>query len=211
MYKTDMAPAVQVIQNRDTAATLFSPARMQILERLAEPNSDSGVARQLGLPRQQVGYHVRELEQAGLVEFVEERRKGNCLERMVRAAARSFVIGPGALGKLGATPEQCRDRFSAGYLILLAARAIGDLAALCSRAERAGKRVSPLAFEVDIRFRTAEARGEFAGELAREVARLAAKYHDGKSPGGRRFRLFGGVYPAAARDEAVETNSIRIE
>jgi len=211
LYKSTMAAAVQVIQNRDTAATLFSPVRMQILERLAEPGSGSGVARELGLPRQQVGYHLRELEQAGLVEFVEERRKGNCVERVVRRAARSFVIGPGALGKLGATPEQCRDRFSAGYLISLAARAIGDLAALCFRADKAGKRVSTLAFEVDVRFRTAEARGEFAGELAREVARLAAKYHDEKTAGGRRFRLFGGVYPAVARDEAAETNSISIE
>jgi hypothetical protein len=68
-----------------------------------------------------------------------------------------------------------------------------------------------MAFEVDIRFRTAETRAEFAEELAREVARLAAKYHDEKSAGGRRFRLFGGVYPAAARGEAAETDSVRIE
>ena len=109
-----MIAAVQVIQNRDTAATLFSPVRMRILEHLAEPDSGAGVARHLGLPRQQVGYHMRELERAGLVEFVEERRKGNCFERVVRKAARSFVIGPGALGRLGAIPGQARDRFSAG-------------------------------------------------------------------------------------------------
>jgi hypothetical protein len=43
LYKSDMAAAIQVIQNRDTAATLFSPARMQILKRLAaeEAGGDS--------------------------------------------------------------------------------------------------------------------------------------------------------------------------
>jgi hypothetical protein len=50
----------------------------------------------LALPRQQVGYHLRALEQAGLVELVEERRKGNCIERIVRAAACSYVISPEA-------------------------------------------------------------------------------------------------------------------
>ena len=206
-----MAAAVQVIQNPDVAATLFSPARMQILERLAEPNSAAGIARDLGLPRQQVGYHLRELEHAGLVEFVEERRKGNCLERVVRAAAQSFVISPDALGKLGAAPAERRDRFSIGYLVGLAARAIRDLAAICARAEQAGKRVSTLAFEVDILFASAESRSRFADELADSVARLAAKYHDETAPGGRRFRLFGGIYPTVTRNEPVETPSVRIQ
>ena len=81
-----MAAAIQVIQSVEAAAVLFSPARMRILEQLSEPDSAAGVARRLDLPRQQVTYHLRELEQAGLVDFVEERRKGNCIERVVRAA-----------------------------------------------------------------------------------------------------------------------------
>ena len=151
-----MAAAIQVIQSSEAAAILFSPARMRILEQLAEPDSAAGVARRLELPRQQVSYHLRELEHAGLVELVEERRKGNCLERVVRAAARTYLISPEALGKLGATPEQQRDRFSLGYVVHLAARAIRDLAVLCGRAEKAGKRVSTMALEVEVRFASAE-------------------------------------------------------
>ena len=203
--------AVQVIQSVEAAATLFSPARLRILEQLGEPESAAGVARQLGLPRQQVSYHMRELEHAGLVELVEERRKGNCLERVVRAAARTYLISPDALGKLGATPEQQRDRFSVGYLVSLAARAIRDLAVLCGRAEKAGKRVSTMALEMDVRFATAEARHAFAEELAEHVARLAAKYHDESAPGGRKFRFFGGVYPVITREEPAETSSIKIQ
>jgi len=206
-----MASAIQVIQSAEAAATLFSPARMRILEQLGEPDSAAGVARHLELPRQQVSYHMRELEQAGLVELVEERRKGNCLERVVRAAARSFVISPEALGKLGATPEQQRDRFSVGYLVSMAARAIRDLAVLCGRAEKAGKRVSTLALEVEVRFASAEARNGFGEELAEAVARLVAKYHDDAATGGRKFRFIGGVYPVITREEPAETNSIQIE
>jgi len=206
-----MAAAIQVIQSGATAATLFSPARMQILENLAEPWSASGVARKLGLPRQQVNYHLRELETAGLVELVEERRKGNCFERVVRATARSYVISPQALGRLGATPEQQRDRFSIGYLVALAARAIRDLTILSSRAEKAGKRISTLAMEVDVRFASPVERSHFADELTQEITRLAAKYHNESAAGGRRFRLACGVYPAITHEETVATTSVRMQ
>jgi DNA-binding transcriptional ArsR family regulator len=214
------ATPIQIIQSADTAATLFSPARMRILEHLSKPDSAAGVARRLELPRQQIGYHLRELEQAGLVELVGERRKGNCIERMVRTAAQSFVISPVALGKLGSIeaqrdPAQQRDRFSAAYLVSLAARAIRDLAVIFTRAQKSPdkskKRVSTLALEVEIRFGSAESRKAFAEELAEHVARLAAKYHDESAEGGRKFRFFGGVYPAITREEPVETDSIRIQ
>jgi len=203
--------AVQVIQSAETAATLFSPARMRILQHLAEADSAAGIARRLGLPRQQVGYHMRELEQAGLVELVEERRKGNCIERIVHAAARSYVISPEALGKLGAAPEQRRDRFSNGFLVSLAARAIRDLAVLCGRADKAGKRLSTMALEVEVRFASPEAGNAFAEELAQQVSRLAAKYHDERAAGGRRFRFFGGVYPGIPQDEPAGQESVRMQ
>jgi DNA-binding transcriptional ArsR family regulator len=205
-----MSAAIQVIQSAEAASTLFSPARMRILEQLENPDSAAGVARRLELPRQQVSYHMRELEQAGLVELVDERRKGNCVERVVRATARSYVISPEALGKLGATPEQQHDRFSVGYLVSLGARAIRELAIICGRAEKAGKRVSTLAMEVEVRFASAESRNAFAEELAETIARLAAKYHDESAPGGRRFRFFGGVYPVITKDEPTEPSSVRM-
>jgi DNA-binding transcriptional ArsR family regulator len=206
-----MAAAVQVIQSAEAAATLFTPARMQILEQLADADSAAGVARRLGVPRQQVAYHMRELEHAGLVKLVEERRKGNCIERIVQAAARSYVISSEALGKLGATPEQRRDRFSIGFLVSLAARAIRDLAVLSSRADKAGKRLSTMALEVEVRFASAESRHAFAEELAQQVARLAAKYHDETAAGGRRFRFFCGVYPAITREEPAGRESVQIQ
>jgi len=188
-----VTPAVQVIQSIDAAAALFSTPRLKILAELAEPDTAAAIARRVGLPRQQVSYHVRELEHAGLITFVEERRKGNCVERVVRAAARSYVVSPAALGSLGSTPAEQRDNLSIGYLVGLAARAIRDLAWLSVRAAAAKKRLSTMAMEVDIRFATAKSRAAFAQELTAFIARVAAKYNSAE---GRSFRLIAGVYPA---------------
>ena len=42
------------------------------------------LAAAIGLPRQKVNYHLRALERHGLVELVQERRKGNVTERRCR-------------------------------------------------------------------------------------------------------------------------------
>ena len=190
--------ALDVIRSPESAAALLDPTRQQLLSYLREPDSASGLARRLRLPRQRINYHLKVLETAGLVEMVEQRRKGNCLERVVRATARAFIISPDALGELGPTAETAADRLSAAYLIAAAARAIRDVADLEDRARREGKRVATLTLETDVRFANADSRAKFAEELANAVARLAAKYHDDEAPGGRRFRLLTAVHPIPA-------------
>jgi len=189
-----------LIQQPARAAALLHPMRLRLLENLRQPESATGLARRLRLPRQKVNYHLRELEKARLVELVEERRKGNCIERVVRATARYYLINPAALGKLAADPAELQDRFSSAYLVAVAARAIGNLATLRERAARAGKRLATFTLETGIRFATAADRSAFTEELANDMARLAAKYHDEKSPGGRRFRFFLGAYPAVTKE-----------
>jgi DNA-binding transcriptional ArsR family regulator len=190
-------PALHVIREPDTAAALLDPVRQQLLAHLAEPDSASGLARRLRLPRQRLNYHLRALETAGLVELVEERRKGNCMERVLRATARAFVISPEALGPLGLTSDTAPDRLSSAYLIAAAGRTIRDVGALEARARREQKRLATLTLETEVRFATAESRAAFADELAATVARLAAKYHDERAPHGHRFRLLAVVHPAA--------------
>jgi DNA-binding transcriptional ArsR family regulator len=187
--------SLDVIRSPESAAALLDPARQLLLANLREPDSASGLARRLRLPRQRINYHLRVLENAGLVELVEERRKGNCVERVVRATARAFVISPEALGELGPTAETAADRLSGAYLIAAAGRAIRDVATLEERARKEGKRVATLTLEADVRFANAEARAKFAEELADALARIAAKYHDDRAPGGRRFRLLAAVHP----------------
>ena len=189
------APPLAVIQRPDSAAALLDPVRQQLLYQLRTPDSASGLARRMRLPRQRLNYHLKVLEEAGLVELVEERRKGNCIERVVRASAQAFVISPDALGALAPTPELAADRLSSAYLIAAAGRTIRDVGALDSRARKQGKRLATLTLEADVRFANADARAHFAEELAEAIARLAAKYHDDRAPGGRRFRLLAAVHP----------------
>ena len=188
---------LQVVRRPAPAAALLDPARQKLLAHLAQPDSATGLARRLQLPRQRVNYHLRELERAGLVELVEERRKGNCLERLVRATARAFIISPEALGPLGPSTEMAADRLSSAYLIAAAGRTIRDLASLDARARKAGKRIATLTLEADIRFDSAASRAAFADELTDVLARLTAKYHNDRTPGGRRFHLLAAIHPTS--------------
>ncbi len=187
---------LQIVQSAEKAAVLLQPGRLGLLERLAEPDSAAGLARRLGIPRQKVNYHLRELEREGFLELFEERRKGNCIERVVRSTAREFLIAPHA-GK-----AVTADRFSAAYLVSTAARVIRDLAALCLRARRAGKRLATLTLETEIRFASAESRAAFSEELTASIAHLAAKYHNERAEGGRRFRVVAAAYPAIKHEES---------
>ncbi|HEY8256629.1 MAG TPA: ArsR family transcriptional regulator, partial [Gemmatimonadales bacterium] len=138
----------------------------------------------------------RQLEEQGLIEQVGVRQKRGCTERLLRAVARSYLISPATLGALAADPAQVPDQLSSAYLVAVAARTIREVAAMRSTGQSAGKRVPTLTLQTEIRFANAAARGRFARDLSRTVARLAAKYHDEDAPGGRRFRLVAGAYPA---------------
>jgi len=193
---------VHVIQEPASAAALLHPARRLVLESLTEPDSAAGIARRVDLPRQKVNYHLRELEKLGLVEHVEDRRRGNCVERIVRARAATFLISPEALGALGATDADAQDRFSWATLLGAAARAIRDLAVLRRRADAVGKKLQTLTLETEVRFSSAKTLASFSEELTRSVAALTAKYHDETAPGGRTMRLVAGVYPKVTKTEA---------
>ena len=132
-----MPATLQIVQSPEKAGVLLQPGRLRLLEQLTEPDTAAGLARRLGVPRQKLNYHLRELEREGFLELIEERRKGNCMERVVRAVAREFLIAPrGADHK---TDRVTADRFSAAYLASTAARLIRELASFCIRARRAGK------------------------------------------------------------------------
>jgi len=185
-----------MLRNPAQVEALLQPLRQRLLEELQRPDSAAGLARRLGLPRQQVNYHLRELESAGLVRLVEERRRGNFVERVMGASARRYVISPEVLGSLGDDLEGIRDHFSSAFLVAEAARTIRDLASLRERADEAGRRLATMTLATEVRFASAAARDAFARELTDAMARLVQRYHDASAPGGRRFRLLLGAYPS---------------
>jgi DNA-binding transcriptional ArsR family regulator len=192
---SEAASRVECIREAARAAALLHPLRTSILAALREPDSAAGLARRLALPRQKVNYHLRELERHGFLEQVEERRRGNCTERIVRAVAHHYLISPAALGGLAADPAAIADRASSAYLVALAARAMREVATLREDAHAAGKKLPTFALETEVRFRSSDEQHAFAEELSRAVAALVARYHDESAPGGRPFRWFVGSYP----------------
>lgn len=188
---------IAVIEDPAAAEASLDPVRARLLAALAEPASATMLAARVGLARQKVNYHLRALEQHGLIELVEERRKGNVTERVMRATAASYVISPAALAAVRPDPAQAPDRLSARWLLAIAARLVQDVGALITGADRAGKRVATFAVDADVRFASATDRAAFAEELAAAVTGLVGRYHDERAPGGRRHRVVVALHPAA--------------
>ena len=195
---------IELVDDPDRAVTALSPDRRRLLAALAEaPDSATGLAERLGDSRQRLNYHLRELERAGFVELHEARRKGNCVERVMRAKARHWLIDPGALAGLADAPMPPADRFSAAYLIALAARAIREVAGLVRKAADSRKRLATLAIESDVRLGHPSDFPAFADELARAIADVIARHHDDDTPGGRRFRILAGAWPGKERKRSL--------
>ena len=193
---------MEVVDTPDRASALLDPARLRILEALREPDSSAGLARRLGFPRQRVGHHVRALEAAGLLTPVGERRKRNCVERLLQATARTYVLAPALLGRLGLSAEDARDQFSSTYLLAAATRVLQEVSTLRPRAEAAGKKLPTLTLQTEVRFATARSQNEFLEELLQSFAALVAKHHQPDATVGRTFRLTLLGHPALTAEPA---------
>src|SRR5262249_37248137 len=168
---------IAVIEDPAAAEVSLDPVRAKLLAELSEPGSATMLAARVGLPRQKVNYHLKALERHGLVELVEERRKGNVTERVLRATAASYVISPTALAAVQPDPSRSPDRLSATWLLAVAARLVRDVGNLITGATQAGKRVATFALDGEVRFASAADRAAFAEELANAVIALVSKYH----------------------------------
>ncbi|MFB7945760.1 ArsR/SmtB family transcription factor [Kitasatospora phosalacinea] len=188
---------VAVIEEPAAAEASLDPMRARLLAALAEPGSAAMLAARLGLPRQKVNYHLKELERHGLVELAEERRKGNMTERVYRATAASYVISPAALAALTSVspdPSRSPDQLSARWLLALGARLVQEVGSLLTGAARARQRVASFGIDARVRFASAADRAAFAEELSRAVADLVGRYHDESAPQGREHRLVVGLH-----------------
>lgn len=195
---------VEVIADPAAAEASLDPVRARLLAELAEPGSAAGLAEKVGLPRQNVNYHLKALERHGLVELVDERRKGNVTERVLRATAASYVISPAALAALQPDPSRSPDRLSARWMIALAARLVRDVGELLVGAAKARKRLATFAMDGEVRFASARDRAAFAEELATAVTRLIGKYHDESADGGRSHRVIVAVHPSVKTEPGTD-------
>lgn len=180
--------SLTVLQDSKSAELLLDPTRMKLLALLAEPASAAQVARKAGLPRQKVNYHLRLMEEAGLLEVVEERSRGSASERILQASARAYAVGPGALGEVAPDPVAFTDRYSLEYLQALAFRALGEVSAARSKGGPSG-RVPCMSIEHAVHFRSPQDRSHFATELSNAIAALVKRYDEPGSDESEAFRF----------------------
>ena len=190
--------AVRLVDEADGLRAALGPLRRSVLERLQEPASATEVALALGVPRQRVNYHVRALEQAGLVELVAERRRRGCTERIMRATAQAFVVDPDVLAP---PPERrsrldARDRFAAKHLIRAAADAVGEVGRMVAAADVENKRLLTFTVETELWFGQPADVHEFTAAVAEAISRIAEQHTTAGE--GRLYRVVLGGYPAPA-------------
>jgi DNA-binding transcriptional ArsR family regulator len=192
------------------AAALLDPLRLRILEALRESDSAAGLARRLGLPRQKVNYHVRELARARFLERAGQRRRRNMTERLYRTTAQGYTLSPELLGRLGLPREQAEESFSAAALWGLLALGQAELGRASGQATALHKRLPTFSLQSELRFEGPEQRARFAESLRQGIVDVVARHssphtlEDGKSGPGRPYRLITLCYPIPPKQEDVE-------
>jgi DNA-binding transcriptional ArsR family regulator len=202
---------VQILTDASQLAAALSPLRMRVLSQMDEAQSATSLAPRLGLSRQTLNYHLRELEREGFLEVVEERPRRGCIERMLKVTSRAFVVNPALLGALSENPEQARDQFSSAFLLATATRLIKDVAVLGQRARAVDQRLATFTMDTEVGFESPAAYRAFTEELAVAVTTIAAKY-DSSAAKSRRFRVVLGSHPVVTKsdkDAAAETTAHR--
>lgn len=208
-------PDIRVLHDLEAARALSDPERRRLVEALGEiPDSASGLGRRLGESRQRLNYHLRSLEEAGILELHDERRKGNCTERVLRPTARRFLVDPCATGGPGdgsasadaasgdATPRGSGpgtpDRFSAAYLLALAARTIREVGALVEKARQEERRLATASLDTTVELARPADLAAFLEDLHEAVAGVVSRHHR-PGPSSRPLRVMAAVHPRVGK------------
>lgn len=196
--------SIECVRDPGRAAMVLDPLRLAILERSREPRSASDIAGELGLPRQRVNYHVKELAKAGFLAEAGRVRRRNFYEQRYRATAGGYLVSPEALGPMAADPEAVEDRMSAAYLLALSARLQREVGGAAERARAEGWRLATLSMDAELRFESAGQRRAFTEALRDAVAAVIAEHaapartDDGSPGAGTPYRLMLGCWPVPA-------------
>ena len=190
-----------LIDDPERALLALSPIRRRLLEALREPGSAASLAKRLDLPRQQLGYHLRALEAAGLVHLVAENKRRGFVERVLVAAADAFVFDPALLG--GARAE-AQDRHAAQHLVAAAGTIVREVTRMQGAAEAAGQRLLTLTIEADVGFEQPQDFEDFSKALGEAIASVAERFQPG--PDKRAYHLMLGAHPAVAGTKSKPIN-----
>lgn len=195
-----MSAALALLDTPERVACALPDLRRRVLERLREPASAAELAREFGIPRQRLNYHLRALEAQHLLELVELRPRRGFTERVVQTVAGALVVDPGVLGATaaGTDTDTAADRYAAEHLVRTAGAVVRDVGRMAVRADAGGKRLLTFTIETDVRFAVPGDVHDFTDALAQAVAEVVAAFD---TPGGRPYRLLAAGHPAPRTNE----------
>jgi len=190
---------MDLLDRPEQVLVALAPFRRELLERLREPASATELAGELGLSRQRVNYHLKALEEAGLVVLVDERPRRGFTERILKATADRFVVDPAVVTPAQVTDAvEAVDRHAAAHLVGVAADTVREVTRMQAAADRRRERLLTFTVEAEVAFARPADLEAFTEALADAVATTAARFH---TPGGRRYRLVAAAHPAPAPEE----------
>ena len=191
---------VRYIEDVQQARALFKPLRLEIMQQLADPRTCNDLAGTFGVSPQNIYYHVKILERAGLVKKIAEQRVRGVMQGIYQASARSYWLSPQMAGQLG-SPQRARDEMSLSYLLALAERTHFEIGSL---AEVRGE-TPTLAINAQIELADPDDRSAFLEELQGMLTRLAEKYgaSSGDAPNSEIYRLMVASYPISGIQEEI--------
>lgn len=162
------------IEDMAQAISLLKPVRIEILRQMDEPCTCPELADYFDESPQKIYYHVKALEQAGLVEKVDEKRVRGTVEGYYQARARAYWLAPHLVGKVGQEPLST-DEKSLQVLLRLAEDVHDDIGKLANHAQT-GQDVPSLSLSAHIHLPDKDKRAEFLEEVAMLFQSLARKY-----------------------------------
>lgn len=182
-----------VLEDADAVAAATHPVRAAILDAMRVPATAAEVARSIGQSRQNVAYHVRELERVGLLRHVDERRNGNFVEHRYQAVADTLVLSPTCTwGDRDRRARALADQLSLATLYEAGQRLQHDAARLLDRAAFDGEEIASASAVTELRFRSDEDRAAFLREYTEALTALVRKHGARR---GAAYRLVLAAYP----------------
>ncbi|HEX2840064.1 helix-turn-helix domain-containing protein [Hyphomicrobium sp.] len=195
---------LKLLDSIDQARVALTPLRRSILDLLKKPNSAGQLARELSLPRQKIGYHLKCLQKAGLIREAGEKQKRGFKEKLYLVSAPSFVVDPHILGGSERTSIEKQDRYASAHLIDAAANLVREVSRMKAAAADQGTRLLTFAIETDVAFARPKDMELFVAELAETLHAMVLKYRP--SRGGRKYRVLIGGRPTVSKSENDNVN-----
>lgn len=137
---------------------------------MAGPSTCPDLAQQLGVPTQQVNYHMRILHEAGLVDRIDERPVRGTVEGIYQARAASYWLSAKLVGRIGV--PRASSEMSLGYLLSLAEDLQEDVAKLASHKSAPAS----LGLSMHLELSDPSLREEFLHDVQKLFQTLGRKY-----------------------------------